>query len=39
VAATATLVPVGGVIAGVLVNTAKDPMLGQIHSVSDLGKS
>ncbi|WP_433797428.1 LamG-like jellyroll fold domain-containing protein [Actinoplanes sp. CA-252034] len=39
VAAVATLGPVGGVLASIAINVAKDAMVGDIHSLSDLGAS
>ena len=39
VVAVATLGPVGGVLASIAVNVAKDALLGDIHSLSDLGNS
>jgi RHS repeat-associated protein len=39
VAATIALGPVGGLLVGIAINVAKDAAQGNIHSLSDLGKS
>ncbi|GIE25331.1 hypothetical protein Ahu01nite_084330 [Winogradskya humida] len=39
VAATVALGPVGGIVAGIAINVAKDALLGEIHSIGDLASS